>query len=78
MWGGNAEIKFDARAGDLHEAHTLQLDSSAAREQLGWRSRWSLNDALQRTVTWHKSELKGKDMAEVTRAEIIEYEAAGN
>lgn len=78
MWGDSAEIKFDAGADDLHEAHILQLDSSAAREQLGWRSRWSLNDALQRTVTWHKSELVGKDMAEVTRAEIREYEAAGS
>lgn len=78
MWGDSAEIKLAARADDLHEAETLQLDSNAAREQLGWHSRWSLNDALQRTVAWHKSELGGKDMAEITRAEILEYEAAGN
>ncbi len=78
MWGDSTEIKFDARADDLHEADTLQLDSTDAREKLGWRSRWSLNDALQRTVSWHKSELDGKDMAEITRAHILEYEAAGN
>jgi len=78
MWGNDAEINSEGRTDDLHEADTLQLDSNAAKEQLGWRSRWSLSDALKRTVAWHKSELDGKDMWEITRAQILEYEASRN
>ncbi|KXK67228.1 CDP-glucose 4,6-dehydratase, partial [Pseudomonas monteilii] len=38
---------------DLHEAGLLRLDSSRARQLLGWRPRWTLNECLERTLGWH-------------------------
>ena len=37
-----------------HEAKTLQLDSSKARLQLGWKPVWSAESALQSTICWYR------------------------
>lgn len=57
-----------------HEARSLRLDSSKARHRLGWRARWSLDEALSRTLDWHRSWRRGDDMAEVSLAQIEAYE----
>src|SRR6266446_3873476 len=38
----------------LHEAQLLYLDSSKARNSLGWRPVWSLNETLVATATWYR------------------------
>jgi CDP-glucose 4,6-dehydratase len=48
---------------ELHEAHTLKLDSSRARQKLGFRPRWNLEN---------------QDMTEVTAQQIAEYIADEN
>jgi CDP-glucose 4,6-dehydratase len=58
-----------------HEAHTLRLDSSRARTLLGWRPRWSLDMALDRTIDWHLAWRQGQDMAAVSLGQIEAYEA---
>ncbi len=45
----------------LHEAGYLKLDSSKARQLLGWRPRWSLGVALEKTVEWHRAWGAGRD-----------------
>lgn len=40
-----------------HEAGLLYLDSSKAREWLGWRPVWQLDDALDATVDWYRAYL---------------------
>lgn len=37
-----------------HEAKTLQLDSSRARLQLGWKPVWSAEFTLQSTIRWYR------------------------
>ena len=59
-----------------HEAHTLRLDSSRARTLRGWRPRWSLDHALDRTIDWHLAWRAGQDMAALSLAQIEAYEAA--
>ena len=56
-----------------HEAHFLKLDSSKARARLGWKPRWSLETALDKTMEWHSDWLQGKEMREVSLAQIAEY-----
>ena len=58
-----------------HEAHILKLDSSKAKNKLGWRPRWSLQTALSKTLYWHKAWREGKDMSAVSRVQIHQYEA---
>lgn len=60
-------------ATDLHEAGLLRLDSSRARQKLGWKPRWSLQQCLEQTLDWHLAWKAGKDMREVTRAQLNLY-----
>ena len=55
------------------EAHSLKLDSSKARDRLGWRPRWPLAKALEKTAEWHDGWKQGRDMHATTRAHIDEY-----
>lgn len=64
------------RAPQPHEAHYLKLDSSKARARLGWRPRWRLSQALERTLTWHQAWRRGDDMREVSLAQIADYAGA--
>lgn len=56
-----------------HEAAFLRLDSSQARQRLGWRPRWDLAQALQRTAEWHRAWKQGRDMTEMSLAQIEAY-----
>lgn len=76
MWGEGAKVILKSGGGDLHEAGLLHLNSSAAETRMGWRPRWSLQNALEKTVSWHRQWLHGADMAMVTRDQIAEYETA--
>ncbi|UZK65057.1 CDP-glucose 4,6-dehydratase [Sphingomonas sp. M1-B02] len=60
-------------ADSAHEAGLLKLDSSRARALLGWQSRWSLDEALARTVEWHRAWRDGRNVLDVTLAQIDAY-----
>lgn len=71
-WGTNASWQTDEQSFP-HEAGLLRLDSSLARQQLGWQQRWSLNAALANTVIWHKNWLDKTNMREYTLGQIEKY-----
>lgn len=73
LWGGSARIDCPEQGCIPHEAGLLRLDATRARSELGWRPRWSLQEALQRTLSWHRAWLDGGDMREMTRMQIQEY-----
>jgi CDP-glucose 4,6-dehydratase len=61
-----------------HEAHDLKLDCSKARQLLGWRPRFTLDEAVGMTVAWYRQALSsGLDggMHEMTGEQIRSYEA---
>jgi CDP-glucose 4,6-dehydratase len=75
LWGGGAKWTLDSAA-HPHEAHTLKLDSTRARLQLGWMPRLSLQDALQWIVEWHREFSAGTAGArELTLRQIARYES---
>jgi len=59
-----------------HETHIPSLDSSKAREQLGWSSPWGLDEALSSIVAWYLALRDGDDMRAVTLGQIEAFEAA--
>jgi len=59
-----------------HEAGYLKLDSSKARSELGWRARWDLATALDKTVEWHAAWQDGADMRTVCQEQIRAHETA--
>lgn len=56
-----------------HEASYLKLDSSKASARLGWRPRWRLPIALDKTLEWHAAWRQGGDMRQSTFSQIDEY-----
>lgn len=59
-----------------HEANNLKLDSSKAKQQLGWRPRWNLPTALDMALAWHQAWRRGADMAAISLDQIHQYELA--
>jgi CDP-glucose 4,6-dehydratase len=41
--------------GQPHEASLLMLDSTKARQLLGWQSRWDVDATLARTADWYRT-----------------------
>lgn len=59
-----------------HEARFLSLDNAKARERLGWTPRWSIDQALSHTLTWHLAWKAGGDMRAKCIEQIRAHEAA--
>jgi len=74
LWPGGIEWTLDDGP-HPHEARYLRLDSSRARELLGWRPPLALDDALRATVDWYRALQAGEDMRSVTVAQIDAHAA---
>jgi CDP-glucose 4,6-dehydratase len=77
LWGEGACVECMPSPENLHEASLLRLDSTLARNELGWKSRWPLDQALAQTLAWYKAWSLGSDMAAISLDQIRAYEAAG-
>ena len=74
LWGNDA--RWQAENCDFpHEAGTLLLDSSRARQHLGWQPHWTLATALSATISWHKTWLTAADMRTFTLQQIEQFTA---
>lgn len=74
-FGDGARVELDRTGRHPHEAGQLRLDSGRARRELGWSPRWTLRQALESTVTWHKAWLAGADMRAAVADEIAAWES---
>ena len=75
LWGNHAVWK-KSNGDHPHEANLLKLDITKAKEQLGWKPRWDLERALEKTVGWYKSYYNGEMMQEMSLKQIEEYQAS--
>ena len=72
LWPG--EVRWDLDPGPHpHEAHFLSLDSTKAREGLGWAPAWELEETLREIVTWYEALRGGDDMRAVTLEQIERF-----
>lgn len=71
-WGANPGW-YCHSAPQPHEAGMLRLDSSKARQQLGWRSCYSIADSLAAITAWHRAWQKGVDMRTFSLQQINTY-----
>jgi CDP-glucose 4,6-dehydratase len=72
VWGKAATWEHDPLPGP-HEAHSLSLDCLKANRQLGWRPVWSIGQAIEKIIDWHRAYLAGANMREETLRQINEY-----
>lgn len=73
IWGQGRSWKDTSDPGALHEAKLLQLDSTKARVQLGWKSRWSFDEALSATIDWYRRREDGADARRLCEGQIAAY-----
>ncbi len=72
LWGGELRWELDHGRNPPEAVH-LALDSTAARERLGWRLVWGLEEALALTVEWHRRQRRGEDMRRVSLDQIAAF-----
>ena len=53
-WGAGSWTTPPSARGQPHEAQRLSLDSTKAREQLGWAPVWDAPTAVRRTASWYR------------------------
>lgn len=58
-----------------HEARLLSLDSTKARAQLGWTPAWDAEEAIRRTLEWHRAWKSGTDMLAFSLRQAREHGA---
>jgi CDP-glucose 4,6-dehydratase len=69
LWPG--ELRWELDPGPHpHEARFLALDSTKARERLGWAPVCDLEQALESIVAWSQALRAGRDMRRTTLAQI--------
>ncbi len=72
LWGNNASWTID-EDDHPHEANYLKLDCSKAHTRLNWQPKWDLFQALEKIVTWHKTERANGSCNEACFVQIDEY-----
>lgn len=59
--------------GGPHEANFLKLDCSKLKSVFGWKPRWNVDTAIDRTVEWTKTYFSGGDIPTVMDRQIAEF-----
>ena len=73
-WGDGMTWENRSEANAPHEANFLKLDCSKIKTTFGWKPRWHMQEAIQKTVEWSKVWMDGGDVPAVMRKQIWEFE----
>jgi CDP-glucose 4,6-dehydratase len=63
-----------AREQGAHEAQTLRIDASKARDRLGWRTRLSAAEAVDWASEWYRAWLGGASARQLTFQQVARYQ----
>ncbi|MBT8604099.1 CDP-glucose 4,6-dehydratase [Polynucleobacter paneuropaeus] len=72
-WGSAASWTQD-QGEQPHEAHSLKLDCSKARQHLNWVPRWNLEKAIENITQWQQAFHQQKNMHEMSLKQIATYQ----
>lgn len=59
--------------GGPHEANFLKLDCSKLKAAFGWKPKWNLETAIEKTVEWSKCYIAGEDIRACMDKQISEF-----
>lgn len=76
-WGDGQKWE-DHDASGPHEAKFLKLDCSKLKATFRWKSRWSVTDAIAKTVEWARVYLQNGDICGIMDKQIAEYMKIGD
>lgn len=69
-WGDGVTWRNQEETNVLHEAIFLKLDCSKLKSTFGWKPRWNIEKAVQKTVDWTKVWLDGRPVNELMNQQI--------
>ncbi|OZI53907.1 CDP-glucose 4,6-dehydratase [Bordetella genomosp. 5] len=72
---GRGEVHYGTEITGPHEAGLLMLDTSATRAALGCAPRWTLADAVGRTMGWYRGQATGTPARDLCEADLAAFEA---
>lgn len=75
-WGDEQSWKNVSTEGP-HEAQFLKLDCSKLKRTFGWKARWHIDEAIEKTVEWAKVYQKNEDIALCMEQQIHEFMTMG-
>lgn len=73
-WGEQAKIIIEPEDKASHEAGLLTLDPSLARQAIGWKTKWSVEQAIKHTVSWYRHQHEGESSKELCLEQISHYQ----
>lgn len=73
IWGEGMTWENRAELTAPHEAKFLKLDCSKIKAILGWKPRWHIQEAVEKTVEWCRVWLSGGDIPSEMRKQIKAY-----
>lgn len=59
--------------GGPHEANFLKLDCSKIKKDFGWKPRWGVKEAIEKTVEWSKVYFQGESIPACMNQQIDEF-----
>lgn len=75
-WGKNTFYEIE-RGTHPHESFSLKLDCSKAKDRLGWRPRWTIEQAIDNVIEWTLAYIEKKDLVGVCLKQIDEFLITG-
>ena len=58
----------------MHESDILLLDSSKAKNELGWKNVLKIDEVISETISWYKAHKNGREnMKEFSLKQIEKY-----
>ncbi len=76
-WGDGLQ-RLDQGDGGVHEANFLKLDCGKLKRTFGWKPRWTLTTAVEKTVEWTKVWQAGGDVGACMDEQIAAFLRAGS
>jgi CDP-glucose 4,6-dehydratase len=70
---GKGKIEIMEQKNNLYEANLLMLNNSKAKKLLGWKPKYSIDMALEKTVEWYKRFKAKENMEKFMLSQIEEY-----
>ena len=72
-WQNNLKWINKSEADAPHEANFLKLDSAKIKKTFGWKPKWGIEKAVEKTVEWTKAYLNNEDIVACTNKQIDEF-----
>ncbi|MBS4679786.1 hypothetical protein H8J14_28565, partial [Klebsiella pneumoniae] len=69
------EVRLEPQPQGPHEAGTLRLDISKARQRLDWIPKMELYTALELTAQWYAGYLNNEDLRGLSENQIAFYQS---